>query len=692
MSQSKKGFSLASKKTPLKDHTPSSSNQEQFGLSIPKYAPVSKTAKATPALPPSVANVLKNMEHQHSLGSKRRSPLRPYDRNVRDAPLHQRPSSSGDLRKSVLPTTAKQPITKPSSQPLRQTLRQQPQPQRPKPKVPAKASNKIHVVTDEEVPDVIHDVYHNRTYYKVELLGEGGFARCYQVRTKAGEMYALKVVSKKSLSNVKFLAKLHCEIIIHGQMQHRRIVYFHDCFEDDANIYLVLEICRNKSLAEMLRARRRLSEPEVRFFMLQLLDACEYIHSQQVVHRDIKLSNVFLDDDLNVKLGDFGLSAILKTYEERKKTVCGTPNYLAPEVLFGKDGHNQKVDVWSLGILLYTLLVGKHPFRIRDSKELFRYIKYTFPEGLSLSSDVKDLIAKILVPNPDERPTIPEVLQHPFIQNADLPTHLPHSALTTCPSLDELQPVILFQSGSDHKLVERTAMTLVKGLDRITHYKRTLKGTPIDPPEWSEHNIYINKWVDATYRYGFGYTTSEGNAGVLFNDTTSLATYDKKSYQLVSHTPDTSEVEARYDVDNKDMPFELKKKIFLVNNIIDYIYQTLVDDSPYSSQTSVQNATPAPPSQSGVYLSKYMVFQKAIVFRLSNNVIQFNFFNPRHKLILFDEGARLLYIDQHRIKRMYELPEAIASGDPELTKLLYFVRDELIQQFKTSNCQPAQPH
>ena len=108
-------------------------------------------------------------------------------------------------------------------------------------------------------------------------------------------------------------------------MSHPHIVKFQSCFEDSANVYLVLELCSPHSLNDLLKKRKRFTPPEARYFFLQIVEATQYMHANQVIHRDLKLGNVFLDADLNVKIGDFGLAAMLEDDDERKRTICGTP-------------------------------------------------------------------------------------------------------------------------------------------------------------------------------------------------------------------------------------------------------------------------------------------------------------------------------------------------------------------------------
>lgn len=139
-------------------------------------------------------------------------------------------------------------------------------------------------------------------------------------------------------------------------MRHPNIVEFHRAFAFESSTYVVLEICPNGSVMDMVRKRKSLSLPEVRRFMVQLCGAVKYLHKRKVAHRDLKMGNLFLDVNMDIKVGDFGLAAIVVTEKDaetaRRRTLCGTPNYIAPEVLDkSKGGHTQKVDIWSLGVI-----------------------------------------------------------------------------------------------------------------------------------------------------------------------------------------------------------------------------------------------------------------------------------------------------------------------------------------------------
>ncbi|EPS38413.1 hypothetical protein H072_7860 [Dactylellina haptotyla CBS 200.50] len=292
-------------------------------------------------------------------------------------------------------------------------------------------------------PPVITDARRGMDYRREKSLGEGGFARCFEVYNPDGELFAAKVVSKKSLSSQRMKSKFLGELQVHKTMEHPNIVRFKECFEDPQNVYMILELCSNKSLMDLLRKRKFFSEPEARFFLIQMLGAVKYMHSRNVIHRDLKLGNIFLDEGLNVKIGDFGLAALLIDGTERKNTICGTPNYIAPEVLFGKEeGHSFEVDLWSLGIILYAMLVGKPPFQSGDVKEIYQKIKiatFSYPANLpqQISSEAKDLIKSLLSPDPRNRPTIDQIADHPFFKSGYFPRQLPITCMKASPTWDE---------------------------------------------------------------------------------------------------------------------------------------------------------------------------------------------------------------------------------------------------------------
>jgi serine/threonine protein kinase len=273
-------------------------------------------------------------------------------------------------------------------------------------------------------------------YQVGKLLGKGGFAICYEGKLAGtSKRYALKIVKSKmplkmeqkvcrvpsdarvSVTDIAF--KFQTELQIHSKMRQQNIVQFHRAFTFEESTYLVLELCPNGSLMDMVKARKGLTEPEVRFYTVQIAGAIKYMHSKGIIHRDLKMGNIFLDKHMNAKIGDFGLAALLVTGKDwqtiRRTTLCGTPNYIAPEILEkGKRGHDHMVDIWSLGIIVFAMLTTKPPFQSKTTDEIYRRAKerdYEWPSPETsrryISHEAKDFVSTMLTdaelrPDPDQ--------------------------------------------------------------------------------------------------------------------------------------------------------------------------------------------------------------------------------------------------------------------------------------------------
>lgn len=194
---------------------------------------------------------------------------------------------------------------------------------------------------------------------------------------------------------------------------------------------------------EMIKRRKRLSECEAAYFGEQLLEAVKYLHSNLVIHRDLKLGNLFLDRHMKMKVGDLGLATKLESADEKRKTICGTPNYIAPEVIQGDRatrGHSFEVDVWSMGVILYTWMCGRPPYEAKDVKATYQRIlanEYSFPRDVQISDLAKDLIGSMLQSKPADRPKLDEIGQHPFFTQQAIPHSLPSTATHIAPKFEE---------------------------------------------------------------------------------------------------------------------------------------------------------------------------------------------------------------------------------------------------------------
>lgn len=247
-----------------------------------------------------------------------------------------------------------------------------------------------------------------------QLLGKGGFACVYRARHRiSGDNVALKVIAKSIAvvattgghdAAVNSINRVKNEILIHSQLRHRNIVRFMGCFEDDHNVYMILELCNYGNMFQFLRRNGPLSETIAVVVIQQLILALEYIHEHGVVHRDLKLSNILLarpdinissnssdsdyeNDKSFIKICDFGLAIKKEHPDEEHYTLCGTPNYIAPEIA-SQHAHGYPADLWSIGCLFYSLVVGTPPFE----KEK----KGSRDEDSAHGNDVKDTLQRIL--------------------------------------------------------------------------------------------------------------------------------------------------------------------------------------------------------------------------------------------------------------------------------------------------------
>uniref|UniRef100_A0A8C7ZFM7 Serine/threonine-protein kinase PLK n=1 Tax=Oryzias sinensis TaxID=183150 RepID=A0A8C7ZFM7_9TELE len=296
-----------------------------------------------------------------------------------------------------------------------------------------------------EMARIITDPATGKCYCRGKVLGKGGFAKCYEMTDlSTSKVYAAKIIPHARVSKPHQREKIDREIELHRALNHRHVVHFYHHFEDKENIYILLEYCSRKSLAHILKARKVLTEPEVRYYLRQIVSGLKYLHEQEILHRDLKLGNFFVSESMELKVGDFGLAAKLEPVGNRRKTICGTPNYLSPEVL-NKQGHGCESDIWALGCVMYTMLLGRPPFETTNLKETYKCIRearYSLPS--SLSPQAKQLISNLLAKTPEDRPNLDHILRHDFFTQGFSPERLPVSCCHSAPDFHISSPAKSF--------------------------------------------------------------------------------------------------------------------------------------------------------------------------------------------------------------------------------------------------------
>jgi polo-like kinase 1 len=484
-------------------------------------------------------------------------------------------------------------------------------------------------------------------------------------------------------------AQLESEIAIHRSLDHPYIVRFVNTCEDELRVYMVLEKCTQRTLHELMRMRKRLSEREAARIVLPLVHAVRHLHERRVIHRDIKLSNLFVHESA-IKLADFGLAVRLADDSERRTTLCGTPNYIAPEVLQrGGGGHSYPVDVWSIGVVLYALLVGRPPFSASgDVARIYARIKrgvVAFPETAELSAEARELIGLCLQPDAAARPSLAQVARHPFVRRLDAPpTPSPAFYLKTDrPELGDDSPVAAAACGAQ---LERAAALGVRqpladaaavapdplralraansaGARRPAPCAAAAKAATVDVAAVGSQRDgaaegaaalprtrlslapalcsraasagCVARWCDFSARYGVGWELLDGTVGANFNDSSRLVlSADKASveYHPPAQPPSRAGAPAvqRYCASDEAASQVLGKKLKLLRH-----FETLLQRDPAAAASA--RALPRAAAASGdegalPHVRRTVERAGTRVFRLSNSWLQ----------LVFDDGAELL--------------------------------------------------
>jgi 5'-AMP-activated protein kinase catalytic alpha subunit len=271
-------------------------------------------------------------------------------------------------------------------------------------------------VDNDGRPTVLHGKYELG-----RLLGHGTFAKVYHARNiKSGKSVAMKVVGKEKVVKVGMMEQIKREISVMKMVNHPNIVELTEVMASKSKIYFAMELVRGGELFAKV-SKGKLREDLARVYFQQLISAVDFCHSRGVYHRDLKPENLLLDEDGNLKVTDFGLSAFTEHLKPDGllHTTCGTPAYVAPEVI-GKKGYDgAKADIWSCGVILYVLLAGFLPFQDDNIVIMYRKIyRGDFKCPPWFSPEARRLITKLLDPNPNSRITISKIMQSSFFKKS----------------------------------------------------------------------------------------------------------------------------------------------------------------------------------------------------------------------------------------------------------------------------------
>ena len=563
-------------------------------------------------------------------------------------------------------------------------------------------------------------------YERGKFLGKGGFAKCYELkRVDNGRIFAAKIFDKQGLANGRSKKKLINEIKIHKKLNNANIVGFEKFFEDKDNVYILLELCSNQTLKELVKRRKRLNELEVQCYTLQIIRALRYLHNHRIIHRDLKLGNLFLTSKLELKLGDFGLAAKLEYDGQRRKTVCGTPNYVAPEILEKKNGHSYEVDIWSLGVVIYTMLFGIPPFDANDEKIIYKKIKmnsYKFPENIKVESSAKKLISSMLNLDPSKRPSLDAIMEHDFFKiYHSVPLILPVSTLS-CPlsqkyiseflksdniNVTSVSPVKYNyknyneRSNANKNYIEENDMNLNFDLfkkigdDGDAKYNYENFASHI-PPEKRYFSVKISKFFDYSSKFGYVYFINNTHLGICFNDFTNIVKtyppilsinnkqlkneylyYEKDGSLFLS----LSESQLNDYLKDINTSREMIKK-FEIFKRINRKHKSQFDEMLKLSDEFIPfNFNSKEGERNAIFIKRFLGSKAGVLFRLNNKLIQI-FFNDDTEINFNTECSNFLYIDKNKKEMNRDIQDVVNIKDIDLSNkinisknmLIYFVK------------------
>uniref|UniRef100_A0A673BP61 polo kinase n=1 Tax=Sphaeramia orbicularis TaxID=375764 RepID=A0A673BP61_9TELE len=576
-----------------------------------------------------------------------------------------------------------------------------------------------------EMARIISDPVTGKCYCRGKVLGKGGFAKCYEMTDlSTSKVYAAKIIPHARVSKPHQREKIDREIELHRVLHHRHIVHFYHHFEDKENIYILLEYCSRKSLAHILKARKVLTEPEVRYYLRQIdiTILSDFVSMQR---------NFFVSESMELKVGDFGLAAKLEPAGNRRKTICGTPNYLSPEVL-NKQGHGCESDIWALGCVMYTMLLGRPPFETTNLKETYRCIRearYSLPS--SLSPQAKQLIASLLAKIPEDRPNLDHILRHDFFTQGFSPERLSPSCCHSPPDFHVSSPAksffkkaaaALFGGKKDKVKYYETLSDLLPPSaestvapatesqspatqDTIRLIVRGSLGSCSSSSECLEDNTtgsvaetvasvlrgclenmpksddipqgsnscslqWVTKWVDYSNKYGFGYQLSDHTVGVLFNNGTHMSLLpDRKTIHYYA------ELGQRSVFPTCEVPEHFVGQVTVLKYFSHYMEENLMDGGDLGSMTDAHMPR--------LYLLQWLKSDRALMMLFNDGTFQVNFYHDHTKIILCCQRDEymLTYINEDRVSKTFKLSSLLTSGCPtDLRERMVYSLNMLLQR------------
>ena len=483
-------------------------------------------------------------------------------------------------------------------------------------------------------------------YYKGKKIGEGHYGECFEFISikDSKEIYAGKIIDKNKLKGEKSLENIINEIKIQNSLDYPKIVKVEDKLEDDKNVFIVMELCQNKTLRNLIQKRKHLTELEVQCYMFQIIQGLKYMHYRRIIHRDLKPENIFLDDKSDLKIGDFGYAVKLSSKDEKRKSILGTIFYCAPEVIDRKnyDGYSFKADIWSLGVIMYNLLTGILPFFDINDNIYSKIIdgSFSFPDDIEIGKAAKDLIKQILEVNPKKRPDLNQILSHEFFHMNKFP-----KSLSLKDDFDK----------NDFGKEKDLDKSEIKGIEL---YK--LPTQDIEEVKYEDIDKYIYKnakgpkyWVtffhNSSKKFSY-YEVKKEIFGIYFNDEdcTNIL-YNKNNDKYYNVIVEESGEDKIMKFDKEKCPKNLEKRLNIFFKYMDLVSKKIKNDKIIYPKNGENDDKKEISENSDIfYIRRYIEEKSTSILYLSNGSIQLNFMNSQ-KIILPPNGKDvIMFIDKYK--------------------------------------------
>ncbi|KAL0276592.1 UNVERIFIED_CONTAM: hypothetical protein PYX00_004136 [Menopon gallinae] len=528
------------------------------------------------------------------------------------------------------------------------------------------------------------------------------------------------IVQNKGRNREVKIGQVMKEVNIHNMMRHKNVVRLEAHFLNDSKFYMIMEHCEMNNLAQLLRTYKRFSESETRNFLKQILAGLQHIHERGIIHRDLKPANIYVTRDLVLKIGDFGLADRVRT---ESRGICGTPNYISPEVL-NEQGYTTAVDIWAAGCITYHMVTGRPPFEADNQQatyELIRTHRFSPISPSQAGAALRHLVNWMLAFRPEDRPSIPFIFGHTWMKRTrkesspwpkcrkrrrNTPSTVPLADLRSedsafsdtqastesdkrsgkrevslwkhifekakVPSYEDVNSTSVFHRFGSRRYSGRSGKHKE---DYKKCIEEVLRGVPFRvgdseflQPEDEPLPVFVSKWIDYSNKYGFGYEMTDGTCGVFFGDRSQITLDGSKTCITWSNKGKRT----CYPVDS--IPERLRENYELLNYFAEYM-----DSNLSNGFADVRGRDDDGDGDVPTIIRHWTRNDKVILFEMIDGSVQINFFQDHCKFLIFHEYHKaerqviLITVDEEKKIRRYNLTEMGRSGCPEdiLNHLIY---------------------